>query len=246
MTEKAANPRRVVIGPIRLSYTYVAEPKENDHGEMEYSTQILIPEGSAAQKKAQQAVNAAIMACPLANGDKVKAGKLLKNPQFKKPLRSAADEGRDGAEYDGMIFANAKTNAKKGRPGIVLKSGTKLTDSDEIMDEIYSGCWAYVSVTAYYFDNSGNKGVALALNNIMKHKDDVRLDGSVDAEDEFADMFEEGDDDLGGDDDDFDAPPPRKGGKSAPKPTGKGGKPNRRPAPDDDFDLDGDDDDLEL
>lgn len=239
MTEKAANPRRVVIGPVRLSYTYVAEPKENDHGEMEYSTQILIPEGSAAYKKAQQAVNAAIMACPLANGDKTKAQKLLKNPQFKKPLRNAEEEGRDGAEYEGMIFANAKTNAKKGRPGIVLKNGTKLTDSDDIMDAIYSGCWAYVSVTAFYFDNSGNKGIALALNNIMKHKDDARLDGSVDAEDEFADMFEEGDDDLGGDDDDFDAPPPRKGGKSTGKPAGK--KP-----PKDDFDLGGDDDDLDL
>lgn len=241
MTEKAANPRRVVVGPVRLSYTYVAEPKENDHGEMEYSTQILIPEGSAAYKKAQQAVNAAIMACPLANGDKAKAQKLLKNPQFKKPLRSAADEGRDGAEYDGMIFANAKTNAKKGRPGIVLKNGTKLTDSDEIMDEIYSGVWAYVSVTAFYFDNSGNKGIALALNNIMKHKNDVRLDGSVDAEAEFADMFEEGDDDLG--DDDFDAPPPRssKGGN---KPAGKGGnKSTGKKPPKDDFDLDGDDDD---
>lgn len=226
---KAANPRRVVAKNVRLSYCYVAESKANDHGEQEYSTQLLIPKGGEAHKAIQRAVNAAILACPLAGGDATKAKKLLNNPQFKKPLRDADAEGRDGAEYEGNLFANAKTNAKKGRPGVLLKNGTKLTETDDIMDEVYSGCYAHVSVTAFYFDNSGNKGIALALNNVMKVKDGERLDGSVAAEDEFADFVEEGgdfddDDGLG----DFDAPPARKG-----KSTGK------KPAADfdDDFDL---------
>lgn len=234
-TEKASNPRRIVAQDVRLSYTFVAEPKKNDHEELEYSTQIIVTPKSAAHKKIHSAVMAAILACPLANGDKAKAEKLFKNPQFKKPLRSADDEGRDGAEYEGMLFANAKTNAKKGRPGIVLRNGTKLTDSDEIMDQVYSGCRAHVSLTAYYFDNSGNKGIALALNNIMKYKDDVRLDGSVDAEDEFGEFFDDEDDSL--DDDDeipFDDEPKRgKTGKGKPAPTKK--------KPSNDFDDDDDD-----
>lgn len=228
---KAANPRRVVAKDVRLSYCYVGEAKENDHGEMEYSTQLLIKKGGEAHKAIHRAVMAAILACPMAGGDKAKAEKLFKNPQFKKPLRDPEAEGRDGDEYEGNLFANAKTNAKKGRPGIVLKNGTKLTDPDDIMDAVYSGCFAHVSVTAYYFDNSGNKGIALALNNIMKTKDGDRLDGSVAAEDEFADFVEDDGDDFG--DDGFDDPtPPRKGSN---KPTGK-----RKPADDfddDDFDL---------
>lgn len=223
-----SNPRRVVAQGVRLSYCYVAESKENDHGDQEYSTQLLIPKGGVAHKAIHRAVMAALIASPLCGGDKAKAERAMKNPQIKKPIRDPEAEGRDGAEYEGMMFANAKTNAKKGRPGVILKNGTKLTDPDEIQDAVYSGCWAHVSVTAYYFDNSGNKGIALALNNVMKQKDDDRLDGSVAAEDEFADFVEEGDD--GFDDDGFDdSPPSRKGGKLTQQ--------KRKPAADD-FDDD--------
>lgn len=209
MAEAKKNTRRGVV-EARLSYCVLAEPRENDHGEKEYSTQLIYKKNGPSHKKLQQLVLAAIMECPLAKGDRDKAVKLFKAPNFKNPIRDADAEGRDGKEYEGMMFSNAKTNAKKGRPGIILKGGTKLTDPDDIIDKVYSGCTGQVSVTAYYFDNSGNKGIALALNNVMKWADGERLDGNVSAEDEFADLIDEsadddlmgGDDLLGGDDDD--------------------------------------------
>lgn len=192
-----ADSRRAIIGPVRLSYCYVAEPRPNDREVMEYSTQILVEvKDKTTRKKLQK-----IVAEAAKKKFGAKAEKLVKMVNFKKPLRNPEEEeGRDGAEYQGMLFCNAKTQAKRGRVGIVLRDGTKLQDLDEISEAIYSGVWAKVSVTAFGFDDSGNKGVALALNNIMKWKDGDRLDGSVDAEDEFADEFEEGGDDDEGDD----------------------------------------------
>lgn len=198
--EKSGNKRRGVV-LARLSYAFLAEPKANDHGDMEYSTQIIYPKGGDTHKKLQRLVLQAIVECPLAQGNVEKAKKLFANPNFKNPLRDADKEDRDGAEYKGQMFSNAKTNAKKGRPGIVLKNGTKLVDPDDIMDKVYSGCQAQVSITAYYFDNSGNKGIALALNNVMKWADGERLDGNISAEDEFADLVDPDDDDGFGLDD---------------------------------------------
>lgn len=198
--EKKVNNRRAVCGPVRTSYNVLAIPKQDDHGTMKYSIQGLVPKtDKALVTKLRRLIYNAILACPLSNGDEAKAKKLMNNPNFKLPLRDADAEDRDGPEYEGMFFFNASTNDKKGRPGCVLKNGTTLTEPDEIMDELYSGCWAQISVTAFYFDNSGNKGIAFALNNVMKWRNDERLDGSVAAEDEFADLI---DPDAGGEDDD--------------------------------------------
>ena len=243
--EKKVNNRRAVVGPVRTSYNVLAIAKQDDHGTMKFSLQGLVPKtDKALVTKLRRLIYNAILACPAANGNEAKAKTLLtgSNPNFKLPLRDADAEDREGEEYKGMYFFNASTNDKKGRPGCVLKNGTKLNDPDEIMDELYSGCWAQVSVTAFYFDNSGNKGIAFALNNVMKWKNDTRLDGSVEAEDEFADLIDPdadddgfGDDDIFGDDDSTPAPNNRRA------PAAKG-KPTRKPAPagdfdDDDFDI---------
>ena len=54
-----------------------------------------------------------------------------------------------------------------------------------------------MSVTFYGYDVSGNKGIAVGLNNIMKSKDDERLGGRASAESDFEDV------DLGDEDDDL-------------------------------------------
>jgi hypothetical protein len=63
-------------------------------------------------------------------------------------------------------------------------------------DEIYSGVWAIISVTFYGYDVSGNRGIACGLNNVMKFKDGERLGGRSSADNDFADIDAEEDDDL--------------------------------------------------
>lgn len=55
---------------------------------------------------------------------------------------------------------NAKANT---RPGVIAKDKTPILDEEEM----YSGVWAIVSVTFFPYDVSGNRGVAVGLNNVM-------------------------------------------------------------------------------
>lgn len=192
MSKQSVDKRRIVIGPVRLSYCYIAEPRENKgdgendyNDEPSYSTQILIPKSDKATRKK--------LAAAIIEGAKKKFGgkaeKMLKSSVFKKPLRDPEEEDREGAEYIDMLFANVNQQAKRGRPGVALRDGTKLTDTDTIAEEIYSGVWVKISVTAFGFSGK-SKGVALALNNVMKWKDDDRLDGGMSVSDEFEDEFD--------------------------------------------------------
>ncbi|WP_230228959.1 ssDNA-binding protein, partial [Allobaculum mucilyticum] len=60
--------------------------------------------------------------------------------------------------------------------------------------EVYSGCYARVSLNFYAFNTNGNKGVACGLGNIQKIKDGPRLGGRTTANDDF--VSEDADDDF--------------------------------------------------
>jgi hypothetical protein len=70
----------------------------------------------------------------------------------------------------------------------------------EIIDstEVYSGCYAKVSINAFPYSVSGNKGVSFGLNHVQKLRDGDFLGGRSKAEDDF--------DDEGDDEDDYDDP----------------------------------------
>ena len=56
-------------------------------------------------------------------------------------------------------------------------------------DEVYSGCYARVSINFYGFNAAGNRGIACGLGNIQKIADGERLGGGSTAEEDFE--FEE-------------------------------------------------------
>ena len=175
---------KVIFGPCRLSYTHVFE-KHSFDGNPEngkYSTNILIPktetETVAAIKKA---IEAAIQTAIVSKW----GGKKPKN--LSSPLMDG-DE-KDDEVYAGHWYLNAKCST---RPNIVDRNKAPIVDEEEI----YSGVWAILSVTFFGFDVNVNKGVSCGLNNIMKFKDDEKLGGRTSAENDFADIDNEDDEDL--------------------------------------------------
>ena len=52
--------------------------------------------------------------------------------------------------------------------------------------EVYSGCYARVSLNFFAFNSNGNKGIACGLNNLQKIRDGEPLGGKPRAEDDFA------------------------------------------------------------
>lgn len=174
-------PTNIVTGKVRLSYAHVWEPASVNGGEAKYSTAILIPkEDAATLGKIEKAVQAAV---ELGRTGKW-GGKVPKN--LKLPLRDGDEERPDDEVYAGCMFVNANSNTA---PQIVDRALNRILDKSEV----YSGCYARVSLSFYAFDVNGNRGVACGLGNIQKVADGEPLSGRSSAEDDFADGYEEDD-----------------------------------------------------
>ena len=160
----------------RSSYAFVFEPRETQNGDMKYQICMIFKKKDKPKWKdvAQAICNAAAKKF----GDDPE--KWAKN--LKCPLRDG-DEDRDGKEFEEAIFLNGGT---KNKPGIVDRQMNPIMSTDEF----YSGCYARASLSFYPYDTKGNKGVGTGLNNLLFWEDGERLDGSVEAEDDFAEYKE--------------------------------------------------------
>lgn len=167
------------IGEVRFSYAHVFEPRQSDNGgDAKYSVCILIPKtATAILDMVKEAIAGA--------EEKGKTSKWVGKIPAKRniPLRDG-DEEEKGPEYEGMYFLNASSKTK---PGVrVLENGKVVEALDQ--EDFYSGCWGAVTVNFFPYDSSGNKGVGVGLNNVIKTRDDERLAGGATAEQDFADL----------------------------------------------------------
>ncbi len=172
----------VVTPPFRVSYPALFTAKKNDlNGKMEYSVVALFKKGEDLTK-----LKNAVKECIEAKfgKDQAKWPKNMRTPFRDQKEREKLNEetGKmvlpEGYE-EGAIFINLKSSQ---RPGIVDKDVQPILDQSEF----YAGCWAQASVNAFYYDQKGNKGVSLGLQNIQKVKDGDPLGGRTKAEDDFA------------------------------------------------------------
>lgn len=168
------NPTRVVTGEVRLSYANIFEPKSIQGSKPKYSVSLIIPKSDTdTLAKIERAIDAAIEA-----GIGKFGGKRPNKAALKLPLRDG-DVERDDEAYANSMFVNANSITP---PQVVD------TDLQPILDptEVYSGCYARVSVSFYAFNTNGNKGIACGLGNIQKLRDGEPLGGNrVSAEDDF-------------------------------------------------------------
>lgn len=165
---------KVITGPnTRLSYFHGWHPTSINGGPERYGTTVLIPKDDTETINAiNQAIDAAI-----AQGAYKFGGKIPSKASLKLPLRDG-DVERDDEAYQGHYFLNANS---KIAPGIVDSDIRPISDCGEV----YSGCYARVSLHFYAFNVNGNMGVAVGLGNVMKIRDGVPLDGRSSAAEDF-------------------------------------------------------------
>ena len=176
---------KAMVKNVRLSYVRLFEAQQvNGQGEASYSVCLLIPKDSPEVPKIKAAIEAEFSALkaryPKLNG---------KDPKvWTNPLRDG-DAEKDGAEYQGCYFINAKRKEKQGAPIVIDGRKQYITDPNEV----YSGSWGNVAVSFYPYEFTGKYGIGVGLNGVQKTRDDERLDGGTSIDD-FD--FEDDNDDL--------------------------------------------------
>ena len=173
---------KVVTGKVRLSYANIFEPKSINGSDPKYSVSLIIPKDDTQQIEViKQAIENA------KERDKGKwNGKIPAN--LKLPLRDGDLERPEDEAYANSYFINANSTRPPAVVGTEIDRATgKAIRLGE--DEVYSGCYARVSINFYGFNAAGNKGIACGLGNIQKIADGERLGGGSTAEEDFE--FEE-------------------------------------------------------
>ena len=164
---------KVVTGIVRLSYANVWEPASINGGTPKYSVSLIIPKSDT---KTIDAINAAVEAA-IKEGAAKFGGKIPNKAALKLPLRDG-DIERDDEAYKDSYFVNANSTTA---PQIVDRAVQPILDRSEV----YSGCYARVSLNFYAFNSNGNRGIACGLGNIQKVRDGETLGSRSTAAEDF-------------------------------------------------------------
>jgi len=174
---------RINVGEVRLSYCHLFTPEAvADGGDKKYSVSVIIPKSNT---KLVNAVKAAIEAAVQAGLPKF-GGK--RPATLKTPLRDGDAERPDDEAYADSYFINATSRTKPGIVKAMKVNGESRLVEVTNEEEIYSGCYGYVSVNFFAFNNAGNRGIAAGLNNVLKTKDGSFLGGKASAQSDFAEI----------------------------------------------------------
>lgn len=167
-----------LISPVgRVSYPNVFKPAEpmQQGGAKKYQITLLIDKDDPLLAQMKDTAAAA-------------AKKKWPNGPPRKPRSPFRDgderfEEKNGScpEYKGKFFIQFKSPEDRP-PQVVDDKNRPITEAS---GKFYPGCWARVSYTAYAYDQGGNIGVAFALANVQKVRDDEPFDGRSSAEQDF-------------------------------------------------------------
>ena len=184
---REVNRAKVITGKdTRWSYANVWEPKAPlNGGTPKYSVSLIIPKTDTVTI---EKVKAAIKAAYDEGQNRLRGNGRNVPPlsSLKTPLRDGDFERPDDEAYKDAWFINANSPTA---PGIVDRYRQEILDHSEV----YSGVYGRASITFYAFNNSGNRGIACALNNLQKIRDGEPLGSKISAADDFAE-FGDGDD----------------------------------------------------
>ena len=176
---KNQSPTKVIV-PCRISFANIWQAKSINGGEEKYSVSCLVPK---SDKKTLARLHNAIEAAKEAAKNKKWSGKIP--PNLKLPLRDGDIERPDDENYAGMMFFNATS---KDAPQIVDRKVQPILDPMECG----SGDYCNVSCNAYGFSASGNRGVAIGLQNIQLIRHGERLSGKTSASSDFIELEDDG------------------------------------------------------
>ena len=169
---------KVITGKVRASFVHIFEPQSVNGSDPRYSCSFIIPKSDAETiGKIRAAIEEAKQSGVTKWGGKIP-------PNLKLPLRDGDIDRPDDPNYANAYFVNANSTTA---PQIVDRAVQPILDRAEV----YSGCYARVSINFYAFNSNGNRGIACGLGNIQKVRDGEPLGGRSSAADDFSTDFDD-------------------------------------------------------
>jgi len=165
--EKKVMGDKVMTPEFRVSFPSVFEARAFSEGQTKkFELTALFPAGTNLDAMKALAKQAAVDKW----GDKIPAG-------LRSPFRDGSEKpDLDG--YEGTVFVKMTSLQK---PGVVDQNVQPIIEPSEF----YGGCYARASITAYAYDQMGNKGVSFGLQNVQKLRDGDAFSGRGKPEDDF-------------------------------------------------------------
>ena len=184
---------KVKTGVVRFSYVHVFEPTAfDDSQEPKYSVMLIIDK---SDRETINAINTAYKnavaqgVSKFGESFKKRVNDLLCKPGDKTGIVRDGDTDPRYEEapetYGGKYIVNCKC---KTAPGVLaVETGKKRLTAEEGAEIFYSGCYGKATFNLYPFSRSGNVGIAVGLNNVLKTMDGDNLGGKASAESDFGD-----------------------------------------------------------
>ncbi len=179
MPVKSKYDRRIVIGPVRISYPNLFTPRAMAYGdELKYSVCLLISKGDVETlEKIKQAVSRAqISGVPMWGG--------VIPDKLKLPLRDGDLERGDQEEFMNHFFINA---VSRELPRVVNRKREDIFDPREV----YAGCYCNVSISIYPFNDGDFKGVGCGIINVQKAAEGQLLTMRTTPDEDFEIIYNE-------------------------------------------------------
>lgn len=168
----------------RLSYAqFLVESqtrKYEDSGKtvQVYNLSLLLPPDSDLTELKKKMAKIALEKC---DGDKKRALNFVEK-RFLDPNNLPQGGKPAGEEFEGWTLIRASSSYK---PRFVYPNRKAVPD-EEVVNELYSGRWARVTLNPYWTSNKTNPGVMLGLQNVQLLDHDENLGVAIpNAEDEF-------------------------------------------------------------
>lgn len=174
----------MMVGPGRLAFAYIFEPKTNEDGKARYETNLLLPPGfdKGPILKALEDEMVAMF------GPRAEWPRTARRPEDVVYTLEAPKKNKKGQVLTGFDAGWTVLSAahQKTAPGVVNAVRDEVTDPSEV----YSGRWARLGVRPYAYDTQKG-GVSLSLQGVQVLKHDTKFGGNPDAKSMFDEYVED-------------------------------------------------------
>ena len=185
--------KRLVLPEALGVYAYIWEPRpkkkgEEDKKEEKYGITLLwdkTAEGRAPPEL--RALQDAIVEAATSEFGKDKDGNpvdvvdRLRRGLLHNPLGDGDVQHPDDKLFKGRVYVNCNSRVQ---PEIVDRKVQPVLDQKAA----YAGCFFRASVAVHAFENSGKRGVSVALNNLQVTRTGPRMDGRKSATEDFKEV----------------------------------------------------------